>query len=107
MSDSCAGRWTLLLLKGKKNTIQIYELIAEKTEAISDDIRSFHESFGEGFSAYLGRNWEKALKIFKALEIKNPEDKPVQLYLKRCRHFRDNPEPLPEDWDGVVSFTEK
>jgi len=97
----------VVAVKGKKNTIQIYELIAEKTEAISDDIRSFHESFGEGFSAYLGRNWEKALGIFKALEERNPEDTPVQLYLKRCRHFRDQPEPLPEDWNGVVSFTEK
>jgi len=87
----------IVAVKGKKESIQIYELIAEKTETISDEILSLHESFGKGFAAYLDKNWEKALKIFKELEKRNSEDMPVQLYLKRCRHFRDNPDTLPED----------
>lgn len=94
----------IVAVKGKKKSIRIYELIAE-AEAISGEILSFHESFGKGFSAYLGRNWEKALRIFQELEKRNPEDMPVQLYLKRCRQFRDHPDTLPEDWAGVMSFT--
>jgi len=95
----------IVAVKGKKKSLQIYELV-EETAAISDDIRFFHESFGKGFSAYLSKDWEKALKIFLELEKKNPEDTPIQLYLKRCRHFRDHPDTLPENWEGDMSFTD-
>ena len=97
----------MVAVKGKTKSIRIYELIAEKDTTLSKEIEDFHEKFERGFSAYLEKEWESALQLFEELHDKNPEDKPVQLYIQRCKKFRENSESLPDDWDGVVNLTEK
>lgn len=97
----------IVAVKGKTKSIKIYELISEKDTALSKELEDFHEQFERGFNAYLKKEWDSALQLFEELHDKNPEDKPIQLYINRCKKFRKNSELLPDDWDGVVSLTEK
>jgi adenylate cyclase len=97
----------IVAVKGKTQSIEIYELVAEKDASVSKKITKFHTLFEKGFDAYLKKEWDKALRLFNDLQIANPEDKPVRIYVKRCRALLDNPHTVPDDWDGVMSLTEK
>jgi len=97
----------IVAVKGKTRSIKIYELVAEKDASVSKEITEFHTLFEKGFDAYLKKKWDKALKLFKDLHINNPEDKPVRIYVQRCKALLDNPPAVPDDWDGVMNLTEK
>ena len=75
--------------------------------SVSKEITKFHTLFEKGFDAYLKKEWDKALELFNDLQIKNPEDKPVRIYVQRCKALLDNPPAVTDDWDGVMSLTEK
>lgn len=90
----------IVAVKGKTKRVQIYELVAEKTPSIPDVVVSFHEIFGQGFAAYRDGDRKRALKIFIELEKRNPEDMPVQIYLKRCRHS----DMFPQDSSDAVKL---
>jgi hypothetical protein len=94
-------------VKGKTRSIRIYELVAEKDASVSKEITEFHTLFEKGFDAYLKKEWEKALELFNDLHINHPEDKPVRIYVKRCKALLVNPHAVPADWDGVMNLTEK
>jgi adenylate cyclase len=97
----------IVAVKGKTQSIKIYELVIEKDASVSKEIIKFYTLFEKGFDAYLKKEWNKALRLFKDLQINNPEDKPVRIYAQRCKALLDNPQTVPDDWDGVMSMTEK
>ena len=97
----------IVAVKGKKQSIKIYELVAELADSTPVELVRFHGLFEQGFTAYLNRDWDQALRLFESLGEKSPDDIPVQLYLKRCKDFKNNPEALSENWDGVVTLTNK
>jgi adenylate cyclase len=97
----------IVAVKGKTRSIKIYELVAEKGAWVSKEITEFHTLFEKGFDAYLKKQWDKALRLFNDLHIKNPGDKPVRIYVERCNALLNDPPAVPDDWDGVVSLTQK
>ncbi len=85
----------LVRVKGKKNAVPIYELIAEKGKEFDVD---FIKYFEEGVKIYLNQEWDKAILKFKeCLKIK--EDKVSELYIERCNFYKNN--PPGENWDKV------
>ena len=94
-------------MKGKTQSIKIYELVAENDAWVSKEITKFHALFEKGFDAYLKKQWDKALKLFNDLHMNNPEDKPVRIYVERCKALLDNTHAVPANWDGVMNLTEK
>jgi len=58
-------------------------------------------------SRALKKQWEKALELFNDLHINHPEDKPVRIYVERCKALLVNPPAVPDDWDGVMNLTQK
>ncbi|NJB66820.1 adenylate cyclase [Desulfobaculum xiamenense] len=96
---------------GKAEPVRVYELCAMKGELTDKEKRLF-ELFDAGMAHYLAMRWDEAIEAFtRALEIERvPEGKttPSQVYIGRCREYRENP-PVPagESWDGVYRMTKK
>jgi len=97
----------LIAVKGKTKSVKIYELVAEKNAPVAEEMKKFNSLFQKGLDAYLKKEWDKALQLFGVLRAGHPEDKPVQLYIRRCREFRDDPDSIPADWNGSFRLTEK
>ena len=95
--------------KGKSSPVAIYELVGlrkgQLAELISDQKQQAIEHYRRGREYYLDRNFTLAMNEFaKVLEI-NSQDKAAALHLQRCQHWLQA--SLPDNWDGVWTFTEK
>lgn len=93
-------------VKGKNQPVSIFELLALKSESISDEMQEAIELYHQGREYYLKRKFTRAMAQFGTiLEEINPKDKAAVLHLERCQHWLTN--PPPEEWDGVWTLTEK
>ena len=97
----------IVAVKGKKKSIAIHELLAAKDEEGAEALTSFCARFEEGIEEYRGQNWERALAVFEQLQKEVPDDRPVRLYVKRCRDIIDGSVTVTPDWDGSVILNEK
>ena len=93
----------LVRVKGRKQPVQIFELISEGPAPIEwqEALILFHEALEN----YLRKDFSRALGQFKLCLIKRPEDGPSQIYLDRCLSYIQSPPPA--DWDGVDTMTSK
>lgn len=89
----------LVTAKGKKDHVEIYELVGKKTGKQTKETEELCADFIRGFEAYLSRNWIEAFEIFMKLSIKFPQDAPTSFYLERCSKFLVD--PPGEDWLGI------
>jgi len=94
----------LVRVKGKKESVRIYELIGRTGQVDSDTLQRI-EQFEQGIAAYRNMLWDDAIENFKQALVLDPEDIPSQLYIQRCRAYQI--EPPSEDWDGVHTMTIK
>lgn len=97
----------IVAVKGKKKSIVIHELLATKDEEDAEALASFCARFEEGIEEYRGQSWERALAVFEQLQKEVPDDRPVRLYVKRCRDIIDGSVTVTPDWDGSVILHEK
>ena len=97
----------IVAVKGKKKSIAIHELLAAKNDDGAEALVSFCARFTKGIDEYRGHNWERALAVFERLQEESPNDRPVKLYIKRCRNIIDGSVTVPPDWDGSVMMNEK
>ncbi|MCK5663761.1 MAG: hypothetical protein KAI17_09755, partial [Thiotrichaceae bacterium] len=89
-------------VKGKTQGVYIYELIDE--DNLQFDLDKYNAEFSHAFSIYESGDWESALKLFKELSKKHPDDKPIKVLIDRCLYLIKNP---PAAWDGVWVLDEK
>ena len=97
-----------MLVKGKNEPVDCYELLGEKGE-VEPHISELVDVFSQGTMAYFAGEFEPALRHFEAadaLEDSTAEGllNPSRLYQKRCRHLLENP---PNSWEGIWELTEK
>ncbi len=97
----------IVAVKGKRVSVKIYELIAEKTTPLPEEMQQFCAEYAEGLEAYLRQDWGTALAIFKELQKRFPTDESVQLFISRCHKFQHSPDKLPPDWNGVATLEDK
>lgn len=90
-------------VKGKKEPIRIYELLAEK--GTNGSQFGFIEEFHLGLTYYRSQKWADAIDSFKKVLSIRPEDRPSSIYLGRVQDLQA--EPPPPDWDGVYVFKTK
>ncbi len=86
-------------VKGRLQTIRIYEPLAEASAAISASHRKAIQSYEKGLRAYRQQKWDEAAAEFRETLNTFPDDGPARVMSSRCSGFREN--PPPKDWDGV------
>ncbi len=86
---------------GKQIPVTVYELVGPLSELTDEEIEQFHSAL----KLYRSRSWLEAQTLFRAIYELLPDDRPCQIYIKRCSSFIDNPPPA--DWDGVYDRQNK
>ncbi|MDR0633142.1 MAG: hypothetical protein LBF84_03315 [Holosporales bacterium] len=99
----------IVAVKGKKEGIQIYELVGQMTGdsrilPTKDEV-TLCEAFAHGFKLYLEQRWGEAIKHFENLKKDFPQDYVTELYLERCLAFKEA--PPKRNWDGIFVMTQK
>lgn len=99
----CCRELDWVRVKGKKQPVRIYELLAEKKDENSwNDLIT---AFAAALALYRDTQWDEAITSFqKALEIR-PEDGVSKIYVERCKNLKEQPPAQP--WDGVFIMTTK
>ncbi|MCF8131456.1 MAG: adenylate/guanylate cyclase domain-containing protein [Deltaproteobacteria bacterium] len=96
---------------GKSEPVRVYELCAMKG-GLTEQEKELITLFDIGMKHYLNMAWDQAVAIFeKASKIERiPDGKttPSQVYIDRCRAYKESPPVKPgEIWDGVCHLTKK
>ena len=97
----CLRPLDLVMIKGRWEPLQIYELLAEKETATETD-KVLCQDFSQGVAAYRSREWETAVSIFKSLAMQYPADSATQIYLGRCLTLQANPPGA--DWEPITQL---
>lgn len=101
-----ARRIDRVAVKGRKSSVDLYELCGERNQVSAECIRCA-ELYQQAFDAYLARDFSSALHLFEeARELEpQPARSPSNLLANRCRTFLAT--PPADDWNGVFSLSEK
>ncbi len=93
----------IVSVKGKNEGVAIYELVAlQGTDPLllpTSEQLEFCETFKKGFTLYLEQRWDEAIPIFQGMALRYPDDLPTQMYIERCKQYKEA--PPGEGWDGV------
>jgi adenylate cyclase len=93
-----------IAVKGKSASTDIYEVLGERA-CVSPAVLLAARTYETAFDAYLGRDFARAVDLFRrALELR-PDDKAAHVLLARSLAFQEA--PPPEDWSGVFAFQTK
>ena len=90
-------------VKGKRTSVSIFELRGHGQPQGQE--AEFLQTFHAGLAAFRQGNWESATKYFAACQQINPSDGPVIRLLQKIQEMAQ--QPLPPDWDGTTTLTEK
>ncbi|MGK5088874.1 adenylate/guanylate cyclase domain-containing protein [Bdellovibrionota bacterium FG-2] len=88
-------------VKGKNQSVRLYEPLLEASAPDAPAIRALIESFTESLGEYKKGNFESALGLFKktqAMRVEFGGDGPSEVYIERCQDLIQEP---PKEWDGV------
>ena len=89
---------------GMNEPVRIHEVLEMKARA-SDALYERVHLFHRALYLFEARDWNAAGEAFNRVLSTFPGDGPSQLFLNRCRQYRECP---PESsWDGVFNLTEK
>ena len=94
----------LMRVKGKKEPVVVFELLARKGY-LSAEQRRVIETYSEGLEAYKHRDFKTAAAQFEAVLALDPRDGPARVYLERAKEYLVAPPPA--DWDGVYELKSK
>ncbi|MDD9950602.1 MAG: adenylate/guanylate cyclase domain-containing protein [Zetaproteobacteria bacterium] len=92
-------------VKGKNEPVRVYDLMRPDFLENESKIKEFIETFNAGRLAYLNKQWEQSSAYFENCLKMKPEDKSSLLYRERLATY--SREGVPENWDGVFTFTHK
>jgi len=91
----------LIRVRGIEAPFAIYEAMEHHTEDSFPQRELAVARFTEGVSCYRRRKWKAAAGCFREVLRVNPQDRPSEIYLERCRIFDSTPPGA--GWDGVWS----
>ncbi len=94
-----------LKVKGKNQSLTIYELIGKSTDALEPKLEKFLHLYQSGRDAYLDGEFQRAIGYFQDAKTLKPHDHPLKMHLDRCHYYLKN--PPGNSWNGVHSYTEQ
>lgn len=97
----------IVAVKGKTQGHKIYELIEAKQATMALSLAGYCRDYEHGIQAYLSKDWQQALAVFRDLQGQRADDPALTLFVQRCEAFQKHPASLPEPWDGTVTLLEK
>ena len=90
-------------VKGKKTSVSLFELRGfgqpQGKEA------ELLQTFQAGLESYRRGDWQSAKKFFLACQELNSQDGPAKRLLQKIEEMSQ--QPIPPDWDGTTTLTEK
>jgi adenylate cyclase len=89
----------LVRVKGRKQAVRIYELIAKAGTAVAPELEKTLTAYAQGLQAYRDRSWNEGLALFNEALAVRPFDGPSREMLARCETYLRT--SCPDDWDGV------
>lgn len=92
-------------LKGKDESLAIYELLAEAKQSILFNVEAYQYKFSEAFMEYQHRKWKRAITLFNQCLKIYPQDTIAPVFIERCKRFEAN--PPPSNWRGIWRFSDK
>lgn len=92
-------------VKGKNIPITFYDIFEGDIDSIKEKKIVVNNSYNEALNLYKQRQWEEALKLLTEIRKTLDTDKTIQIYIKQCQDFIENP-PV-ESWDGITTLYEK
>jgi class 3 adenylate cyclase len=92
-------------VSGRQEPITIYEIFNGDPENIQTLKLELKKDFEQAIALYQLREFEKAKQLFKQYLVKFPDDRPAQLYFKRCERYAV--EGVPNDWNGTFILYQK
>ncbi len=93
------------IVKGRNEPIAVYEILDAESEAICTLKIQTQSDFDQGLEGYRAGDLAAAKAAFEKVLTINPSDKTAKLYLERVESLTDL--GIPENWNGVWSFSEK
>lgn len=93
-----------VILKGKKEIVEVYEVICKKSKA-NPKLMQEIEIHKKALDAYFARDWKLAESLFQALILSNPTSTLYNIFMSRVKKFQKKEPPL--DWNGAYEFKEK
>jgi adenylate cyclase len=94
----------VLRVKGKKQSVSIYELMGERSTADAMTLE-IADKFGQGIDLYRKRAFKDAMKVFRQVLKISPDDGPSKVYVERCQELMKS--PPPRRWDMVQTLLTK
>jgi len=91
-------------VKGKKEGINIYEVVA-RSKSASPALQQELEEHQRALNCYFEQRFQEANALFAKLHAAYPETKIYQLYLERLATYQQTPPPA--NWDGIYTHTSK
>ncbi|MBU0735109.1 MAG: CHASE2 domain-containing protein [Proteobacteria bacterium] len=96
---------------GKSEPVKVYEVWAMKG-GLTKEEQALVKTFDEGMQHYLKMEWDEAVAKFsdslKIERIKDGKTIPSEVYIQRCKVFKENPPAAPgEEWDCICRLTKK
>ena len=89
---------------GKKNVVEIYEVIDEVDRPLSEQKREVLHLFRQGRELYDALEFQQAFALFKQAMAIDRNDGPSATFLRRSLEYMQSP---PDDWDKAYTLTEK
>jgi adenylate cyclase len=93
-----------IAVKGKAMSTDIYEVLGERS-LVPPSIVAAARTYEAGLLAHLGRDFVRAVRLFRQASEERPDDKAAHVLLARSLAFFEV--PPPEDWTGVFAFQSK
>ncbi|MGD1850570.1 MAG: response regulator [Cyanophyceae cyanobacterium] len=95
-----------VVVKGRSEPISIYEVVDGELDSKVRELKiALRGDFEAAIALYQDQQWAAALSKFSEINIKNPDDKPVKVYIQRLGELFQT--PVSNSWDGVWKFKTK
>ena len=94
-----------VLVKGKKESIAIYEVIDNSPDRCTVLKVETKLLFEKAFYLYTNKKFSEALEIYNEINQLNPDDKATIIFIERCKHHIQS--GVDDNWIGIAVHLEK
>jgi len=88
---------------GQGEPVQVYEILGRKGQ-VAPDRAEAARLFARGYELYTQCHWDEAIASFEAALRAYPDERPSEMFIKRCQTFTLYPPPA--DWKAVHTLGE-